>query len=133
MAKQSDLVVIGAGAGGYIAAIRAAPPGMSVACIDAWSTSDGKPAPGGTCPGVGCMPSGALVRWSECAGPPNHPFADHGIEVKGVSRKPATLVGRADTVVTPTDDGILYLFKKNKVTLLHGTGAFSRQVGGGWS
>ena len=65
MYKQFDLVVIGAGPCGYIAAIRAAQLGFSVACIDAWSTADGKPAPGCTCTNVGCIPSKALLQSSE--------------------------------------------------------------------
>ena len=133
MAKQFDVVVIGAGPGGYIAAIRAAQLGMSVACIDAWSTADGKPAPGGTCTNVGCIPSKALLQSSEHYEQANHHFAEHGIELKGVSLKLDTLVGRKDTVVKQNNDGILYLFKKNKVTYFHGTGSFVAQVDGGWS
>ncbi len=133
MAKQFDLVVIGAGPGGYIAAIRAAQLGMTVACIDAWSTADGKPAPGGTCTNVGCIPSKALLQSSEHYEQANHHFAEHGIEVKGVNLKLDTLIGRKDNVVKQNNDGILYLFKKNKVTFFHGTGAFSGQVDGGWN
>ncbi len=133
MAKQFDVVVIGAGPGGYIAAIRAAQLGMSVACIDAWSTADGKPAPGGTCTNVGCIPSKALLQSSEHYEQANHHFAEHGIEVKEVNLKLDTLIGRKDTVVKQNNDGILYLFKKNKVTYFHGTGSFAAQVDGGWS
>jgi dihydrolipoamide dehydrogenase len=132
MAKQFDLVVIGAGPGGYIAAIRAAQLGMSVACIDAWSNKDGKPAPGGTCTNVGCIPSKALLQSSEHFEQANHHFEEHGIEVKGVSLKLDKLIGRKDTVVKQNNDGILYLFKKNKVTFFHGTGSFTAQVDGGW-
>ena len=133
MAKQFDLVVIGAGPGGYIAAIRAAQLGMTVACVDAWSTKDGKPAPGGTCTNVGCIPSKALLQSSEHFEQANHHFEDHGIEVKGVSLKLDKLLGRKDTVVKQNNDGILYLFKKNKVSYFHGTGCFNGQVDGGWS
>ena len=133
MAKQFDVVVIGAGPGGYIAAIRAAQLGQSVACIDAWSTSDGKPAPGGTCTNVGCIPSKALLQSSEHYEQANHHFAEHGIEVKGVGLKLDTLIGRKDNVVKQNNEGILYLFKKNKVTFFHGTGSFVAQVDGGWS
>jgi dihydrolipoamide dehydrogenase len=133
MAKQFDVVVIGAGPGGYIAAIRAAQLGQSVACIDAWSTSDGKPAPGGTCTNVGCIPSKALLQSSEHYEQANHHFAEHGIEVKGVSLKLDTLIGRKDNVVKQNNEGILYLFKKNKVTFFHGMGSFVAQVDGGWS
>lgn len=133
MAKQFDVVVIGAGPGGYIAAIRAAQLGMTVACIDAWSTADGKPAPGGTCTNIGCIPSKALLQSSEHYEQVNHHFSEHGIEVKGVSLKLDTLLGRKDTVVTQNNEGILYLFKKNKVTFFHGTGSFVAHVDGGWN
>jgi dihydrolipoamide dehydrogenase len=133
MAKQFDVVVIGAGPGGYIAAIRAAQLGMTVACIDAWSTADGKPAPGGTCTNIGCIPSKALLQSSEHYEQANHHFADHGIDIKDISLNLATMVGRKDTVVKQNNDGILYLFKKNKVTFFHGTGAFTAHVDGGWS
>jgi dihydrolipoamide dehydrogenase len=133
MAKQFDVVVIGAGPGGYIAAIRAAQLGMSVACIDAWSTGDGKPAPGGTCTNVGCIPSKALLQSSEHYEQATHHFAEHGIEIKGATLKLDTLLGRKNNVVKQNNDGILYLFKKNKVTFFHGMGSFAAQVDGGWS
>jgi dihydrolipoamide dehydrogenase len=133
MAKQFDVVVIGAGPGGYIAAIRAAQLGLTVACIDAWSTSDGKPAPGGTCTNVGCIPSKALLQSSEHYEQVNHHLAEHGIEVKDVALKLDTLIGRKSNVVKQNNDGILYLFKKNKITFFHGVGSFVSQVDGGWS
>ncbi len=133
MSKQFDLVVIGAGPGGYIAAIRAAQLGMSVACIDAWQNEKGGPAPGGTCTNVGCIPSKALLQSSEHFDHANHHFADHGIEVKGVSMDVQKMVGRKNSVVKQNNEGILYLFKKNKVTFFHGKGAFGGQVEGGWS
>jgi dihydrolipoamide dehydrogenase len=121
---QFDLVVIGAGPGGYIAAIRAAQLGFKVACIDAWSNAAGKPAPGGTCTNVGCIPSKALLQSSEHFDQANHHFADHGITATGVKMDVAKMLARKDTVVKQNNDGILYLFKKNKVTFFHGTGAF---------
>ncbi|TAL82513.1 MAG: dihydrolipoyl dehydrogenase [Candidimonas sp.] len=133
MAKQFDVVVIGAGPGGYIAAIRAAQLGLTVACIDAWSTAEGKPAPGGTCTNVGCIPSKALLQSSEHYEQVNHHFAEHGIEVKDVTLKLDTLIDRKRNVVKQNNDGILYLFKKNKITFFHGTGSFVSQVDGGWS
>ncbi|NLC37523.1 MAG: dihydrolipoyl dehydrogenase [Alcaligenaceae bacterium] len=133
MAKQFDLVVIGAGPGGYIAAIRAAQLGMTVACVDAATTADGKPAPGGTCTNVGCIPSKALLQSSEHYEQAKEHFEDHGIEVKGVSLKLDKLLARKNTVVKQNNDGILYLFKKNKISFFHGTGAFSSKVDGGWS
>ncbi len=133
MAKQFDVVVIGAGPGGYIAAIRAAQLGMTVACIDAWSTGDGKPAPGGTCTNIGCIPSKALLQSSEHYEQVSHHLSEHGIEVKDVTLKLDTLIGRKNNVVKQNNDGILYLLKKNKVTFFHGNGSFVSQVDGGWS
>jgi len=133
MSKQFDLVVIGAGPGGYVAAIRAAQLGLSVACVDGWRTADGQPAPGGTCTNVGCIPSKALLQSSEHFEQAQHHFAEHGIEVAGLALKLDTLVGRKDTVVKQNNDGILYLFKKNKVTFFHGTAAFNAHVDDGWS
>jgi dihydrolipoamide dehydrogenase len=125
MAKQFDVVVIGAGPGGYIAAIRAAQLGLSTACIDEWKTADGKPAPGGTCTNVGCIPSKALLQSSENYDHAGHSFAEHGIQVKGLSVDVAQMLKRKDKVVKQNNDGILYLFKKNKVTFFHGRGSFA--------
>src|SRR5947209_804344 len=121
---QYDVVVIGAGPGGYIAAIRAAQLGFRTACIDDWSTADGKPAPGGTCTNVGCIPSKALLQSSEHFEHAGHSFADHGIGVQGLTLDLAKMLGRKDRVVTQNNQGILYLFKKNKVTFFHGRGLF---------
>ena len=133
MSTQFDVVVIGAGPGGYIAAIRAAQLGLSVACIDAWQNGKGGPAPGGTCTNVGCIPSKALLQSSEHYDQVNHHFAEHGIEVKGVSLNLEQLLGRKNGVVKQNNDGILYLFKKNKITFFHGKGAFTAKVEGGWA
>ncbi len=132
MSKQFDVVVIGAGPGGYIAAIRASQLGMKVACIDAWHNSEGKPAPGGTCTNIGCIPSKALLQSSEHFEHANHQFADHGIECKGVSLKLDRMLGRKNEVVKQNNDGILYLFKKNKIEFFHGKGAFSGKIADGW-
>jgi len=133
MSTQFDVVVIGAGPGGYIAAIRAAQLGLSVACIDAWQNGKGGPAPGGTCTNVGCIPSKALLQSSEHFDQVNHHFAEHGIEVKGVSLNVEQLLGRKNSVVKQNNEGILYLFKKNKITFFHGKGAFTGKVEGGWA
>ncbi len=132
MAKSFDVVVIGAGPGGYIAAIRAAQLGLQVACIDEWSTPEGKPAPGGTCTNVGCIPSKALLQSSENFEHAGHAFAEHGIQVKGLAVDVAQMLKRKDKVVKQNNDGILYLFKKNKVTFFHGTGAFAGGGDGAW-
>ena len=124
MSTNFDVIVIGGGPGGYIAAIRAAQLGLSVACIDEWKNDKGGPAPGGTCTNVGCIPSKALLQSSEHFDHAAHGFAEHGIEVKGLKLNLAQMLGRKDTVVKQNNDGILYLFKKNKVTFFHGRGAF---------
>jgi len=132
MSQQFDVIVIGAGPGGYIAAIRAAQLGKNVACIDAWSSAAGGPAPGGTCTNVGCIPSKALLQSSEHYEHAAHAFADHGITVKGLTMDAAKMVARKDAVVKQNNDGILYLFKKNKVTFFHGTASFVKAVSGGY-
>src|SRR6185503_16710677 len=125
MADTFDVVVIGGGPGGYTAAIRAAQLGFKTACIDDWSRADGKPAPGGTCTNVGCIPSKALLQSSENYEHAGHAFADHGIQVKGLSLDLAQMLKRKDKVVRQNNDGILYLFKKNKITFFHGRASFS--------
>jgi dihydrolipoamide dehydrogenase len=124
MAKTFDVVVIGGGPGGYIAAIRAAQLGLQTACIDDAATPDGKPALGGTCTNVGCIPSKALLQSSENYEHAGHQFGEHGIQVKGLSVDVAQMLARKDKVVKQNNDGIVYLFKKNKVEFLHGRGSF---------
>ena len=132
MSKQFDVIVIGGGPGGYIAAIRAAQLGFQVACIDEWKNVAGGPALGGTCTNVGCIPSKALLQSSEHFEHANKHFADHGISVKDVKIDVAKMVGRKDAVVKQNNEGILYLFKKNKVSFFHGRGSFVKAVDGGY-
>ena len=132
MSKQFDVVVIGGGPGGYIAAIRAAQLGFNTACIDEWKNDKGGPAPGGTCTNVGCIPSKALLQSSEHFEHANHHFADHGITASDVKMDVAKMVARKDAVVKQNNDGILYLFKKNKVSFFHGRGAFVAAKDGGY-
>jgi len=132
MAQLFDVVVIGAGPGGYVAAIRAAQLGFQVACIDEWTNADGGPAPGGTCTNVGCIPSKALLQSSEHYEQAAHHFAEHGIGVKGLTMDVAAMIGRKDAVVKQNNDGILYLFKKNKVTFFHGRGSFIAAIDNGF-
>lgn len=132
MSKNFDVVVIGGGPGGYIAAIRAAQLGFSTACIDEWKNEKGGPAPGGTCTNVGCIPSKALLQSSEHYEHAGHAFAEHGIEVKGLGLKLEQMLARKNTIVKQNNDGILYLFKKNKVTFFHGRGAFAKADAGGY-
>src|SRR5664279_2462627 len=126
-----DVIVIGAGPGGYIAAIRAAQLGLSTACIDEWKNDKGGPAPGGTCTNVGCIPSKALLQSSENFEHAGHQFADHGIGVAGLTIDVVKMMARKKTVVKQNNDGILYLFKKNKVSFFHGRGSFARRADGG--
>jgi len=130
--RHFDVVVIGGGPGGYIAAIRAAQLGFATACIDDWSTADGKPAPGGTCTNVGCIPSKALLQSSENYDHAGHAFAEHGIDAKGLSIDVGRMLARKDKVVRQNNEGILYLFKKNKVTFFHGLGSFAGGAPGAW-
>jgi dihydrolipoamide dehydrogenase len=132
MSKQFDVVVIGGGPGGYIAAIRAAQLGFKVACIDEWKNDKGGPAPGGTCTNVGCIPSKALLQSSEHFEQAAHHFGEHGISLDNLQIDVAKMVGRKNTVVKQNNDGILYLFKKNKVTFFHGRGSFAKAVEGGY-
>jgi len=132
MSKQFDVIVIGGGPGGYIAAIRAAQLGKNVACVDEWKNAKGGPAPGGTCTNTGCIPSKALLQSSEHFEQAGHHFADHGITVKGLSMDAAKMVARKDAVVKQNNDGILYLFKKNKVSFFHGRASFAKAVEGGY-
>lgn len=132
MSQAFDVVVIGGGPGGYIAAIRAAQLGFKVACIDEWKNASGGPAPGGTCTNVGCIPSKALLQSSEHFEHANKHFADHGISATNVKIDIAKMIGRKDAVVKQNNDGILYLFKKNKVTFFHGRGSFVKAVEAGY-
>lgn len=122
MAEQFDVVVIGAGPAGYHAAIRAAQLGMKVACIDAALGKDGKPALGGTCLRVGCIPSKALLDSSHQYHNLTHQFEQHGISVKDAKIDVATMVGRKDAIVKQFTGGIASLFKANKVTAYYGFG-----------
>jgi dihydrolipoamide dehydrogenase len=131
--KNFDVVVIGGGPGGYVAAIRAAQLGLSVACIDAWQNAKGGAALGGTCTNVGCIPSKALLQSSEHFEHAGHDFADHGIKVSGLSLDLGTMLARKEKVVQQNNDGITYLFKKNKVTSFLGLGSFVGKADGGYS
>ncbi|WP_225783468.1 dihydrolipoyl dehydrogenase [Xenophilus sp. Marseille-Q4582] len=132
MSKNFDVIVIGGGPGGYIAAIRAAQLGFNTACIDEWKNDKGGPAPGGTCTNVGCIPSKALLQSSEHFEHANKHFAEHGITASDVKIDVAKMLGRKDAVVKQNNDGILYLFKKNKVSFFHGRGSFVKAADGGY-
>jgi dihydrolipoamide dehydrogenase len=110
-----DLLVVGAGPGGYQAAIRAAQLGMRVACVEKDATL------GGTCLNVGCIPSKALLDSSELYHQALHGLDAHGVLASGVMLDLRTMMARKDQVVRGLTQGIVGLFKKNKVTSLHGT------------
>jgi dihydrolipoamide dehydrogenase len=124
MAKSYDVAVIGAGPGGYTAAIRAAQLGLNTVCIDDWKNARGKPSLGGTCLNVGCIPSKALLESSENYERALHKFGEHGITVKDVAVDVATMLARKDKIVDTFTGGIGLLFRKNKVTSMHGRGRF---------
>src|SRR3978361_2401184 len=132
MSKNFDVVVIGGGPGGYIAAIRAAQLGFNVACVDEWKNEKGGPAPGGTCTNVGCIPSKALLQSSENFEHAGHAFADHWIYVAGLSLNLPKILCLKYSVDNQRNDGILYLFKKNKIAFFHGRGSFAKAVDGGY-
>ena len=134
MSKEFDVLVIGAGPGGYIAAIRAGQLGLSVACCESSPYDDpkGEPRLGGTCLNVGCIPSKALLASSEEVEKVNHHLADHGITVKDVSVDVAKMLKRKDDIVGKMTKGIEFLFRKNKVTLLKGHGKFVGKAGAGY-
>ncbi len=122
MSKSYDVVVIGAGPAGYIAAIRAAQHGFSVACIDEWQNRDGKYAFGGTCLNAGCIPSKAMLESSELYHRAEHEFKKHGIVASKVELDIAAMQKRRAGIVRQLTGGIAGLFKANKVDGLVGHG-----------
>ena len=130
MSQQYDVAVIGAGPGGYVAAIRAAQLGFKTVCIDAGVNKKGDaPALGGTCLNVGCIPSKALLQSSEHFHAAQHDFAEHGITVGEVKFDAAKMIERKDAIVTKLTGGIAFLFQKNKIASLHGKGSFKGKNG----
>ena len=129
---EFDVVVIGAGPGGYVAAIRCAQLGLSVVCVDEWKNPQGKPTLGGTCLNVGCIPSKALLESSENFERISHDFAAHGITATGVQLDVAKMLARKDKIVTDFTSGIGSLFKKNKVNSLQGRATLLGRDGETW-
>jgi dihydrolipoamide dehydrogenase len=109
-----DVVVIGGGPGGYVAAIRAAQLGLKTACVDAFIGKDGKPALGGTCLNIGCIPSKALLDSSRQFHNLVHSFKDHGISADNAKMDVTTMIARKDKIVKQFTGGITMLFKGNK-------------------
>ena len=131
---QFDVAVIGAGPGGYVAAIRAAQLGFKTVCIDAGKNKAGDaPALGGTCLNVGCIPSKALLQSSEHFYAVQHDLAEHGISFSGSLNFDATkMIERKDTIVTKLTGGIKFLFQKNKVESIFGYVSFVGKQGDWW-
>lgn len=122
MSQPFDVLVIGAGPGGYVAAIRAAQLGLKTACVDKFSNAAGEPSLGGTCLNVGCIPSKALLESSENYERVAHKYAAHGISVTGLEFDVGKMLARKDEIVTRLTQGIAFLFRKNQVTSLFGHG-----------
>lgn len=125
--KNYDVIVIGAGPGGYVAAIRCAQLGLATACVESWSKGNGKPALGGTCLNVGCIPSKALLESSHHFSYLKNDAEDHGINVSGASMNVSKMIARKDKLVQMLTQGITGLLKKNNIDLLHGRGRITSQ------
>lgn len=122
MTQSFDVAVIGAGPGGYVAAIRCAQLGLNTICIDEWENSQGKASLGGTCLNVGCIPSKALLESSENYERAAHKFSAHGIKLQDLSIDIPVMIARKDKIVSSFTGGIAMLFRKNKITAMHGRG-----------
>lgn len=122
MSDKFDVVVIGAGPGGYVAAIRAAQLGLKTACVERYKGKEGKVALGGTCLNVGCIPSKALLDSSYKYHEAHEGFKVHGIDAPNVTIDVPTMIGRKDQIVKNLTGGVATLFKANGVTLLEGNG-----------
>lgn len=122
MTQKFDVVVIGAGPGGYVAAIKAAQLGLSTACIEKYTDKEGKQALGGTCLNVGCIPSKALLDSSWKYKEAKESFNVHGISTGEVKMDVAAMVGRKAGIVKNLTSGVATLFKANGVTSIEGHG-----------
>ncbi|MFK7853181.1 MAG: dihydrolipoyl dehydrogenase [Granulosicoccus sp.] len=122
MAEVYDVIVIGGGPAGYVAAIRAAQLGLKTACVEQWINKQDKPALGGTCLNVGCIPSKALLESTELYDTAQHGFAELGINVSDVSLDVPKMIGRKDKIVQELTGGIEMLFKQNGIDWLKGRG-----------
>ncbi|WP_144140809.1 dihydrolipoyl dehydrogenase [Paraburkholderia sp. BCC1884] len=128
-ATNFDVVVIGSGPGGYIAAIRAAQLGKTVACVEGWRNPEGKLKLGGTCLNIGCIPSKALLASSETFESTLHHLRDHGIGVEKVTLDLPKMIARKNHIVEKITGGVEFLFRKNKVSWLKGHGKFVGRSG----
>lgn len=132
MSKLFDVVVIGAGPGGYVAAIRCSQLGLHTACIDDLKGENGKPSLGGTCLNFGCIPSKALLESSENFERLKHDFGSHGIGAENVSMDVQKMLLRKGKIVSDFTMGIAQLFKKNKVESIHGSASLLGRDGDLW-
>ncbi len=126
MSEHYDVVVVGAGPAGYVAAIRCAQLGLKTACVDRWTNSRGKAALGGTCLNVGCIPSKALLDSSEKYHEVSHTYRLHGINVENVSMDIATMMKRKNKIVTTLTRGIATLLKANKIDSIYAHGRLAK-------
>jgi len=130
MAQSFDVAVIGAGPGGYVAAIRCAQLGLNTVCIDEWQSPQGKASLGGTCLNVGCIPSKALLESSENYERAAHKFSAHGIKLQDLSMDVPVMIARKDKIVAAFTGGIAMLFRKNKIAAMHGRGTLIKGANG---
>lgn len=130
MSEKFDVIVLGAGPAGYVAAIRCAQLGLKTACVEQWINKQGNPALGGTCLNVGCIPSKALLESSQIYYQASNGLSEHGIEVSGVRADVPQMIASKDKIVQELTGGIEHLFRANKITWLQGTGRLlpERQV-----
>ena len=122
MSKDFDVIVIGSGPAGYVAAIRAAQLGLKTACVEKWQSADGKGVNGGTCLNVGCIPSKALLDSSHKFEAVSHDYKKHGISVESLKIDISEMLKRKNSIVSQLTGGISGLFKANGVTSLFGSG-----------
>src|SRR6478672_11515361 len=115
MPDRYDVMIIGGGPGGYVAAIRAAQLGLKTACVES------RQSPGGTCLNIGCIPSKALLQSSEKFAEARNGLAEHGIKITKAELDLAAMMARKDKVVTTLTRGVEFLFRKNKVEWIRGT------------
>ena len=127
MSQEFDVVIIGGGPGGYVAAIRAAQLGLSTACVEMWTNDKGATVLGGTCLNVGCIPSKALLDSTHKFHEAKADFGVHGISTGEVTMDVPAMIGRKEDIVTKLTTGVAGLFKANGVTLIQGKGKLGKE------
>ncbi|WP_433589239.1 dihydrolipoyl dehydrogenase [Candidatus Profftella armatura] len=128
MNKNFDVIVIGAGPGGYVASIRLAQLGFKTACIDEWKDNEENFALGGTCTNVGCIPSKALLQTSHSFENVKNSFFEYGINTQNVTLNLQKMLERKNNIIKKNNSGILFLFKKNKIKFFHGHAIFTGKI-----